>query len=306
MVGVGTLALQNPCVLTKVREAVQRYGLLKPGEKVVVAVSGGADSMALLYALHALSAEWNLTLVVAHLDHGIRPDTALDLEVVQQATQALGLPLAFAKVDVPALARARKLSLEEAGREARRAFLEETAHKAKASKIALGHTRTDLAETVLLHLVRGAGPRGWQGFRPFAPPYIRPLVLCSRGETRAFCQAQGIPFRDDPTNEDLRLPRNRVRLVVLPELRKVNPRVEEALARAAELCDPARRIPQLAEVLLPGGVTEQIRPWTRWLGPRSKRWARFSGTGAWTWRPCAPCLPACRPWSSKGRPRGQG
>ena len=236
----GLLALGDnrdkiPEMMEKVREAVKRHRLLEPGDKIVVAVSGGADSMALLHALHQLSREWNLSLVVAHLNHGIRPDAALDLEVVREAAQKLGLPLVHTWVDVPALARAKKKSLEEAGRQARRAFLENTAREVGAAKIALGHTRTDLAETILLNLVRGAGVQGLKGFAPIAPPYIRPLVLCSRAETRIFCQERGIPYRDDPTNEDRRIPRNRLRLAVLPELEKINPKAEEALARAAEL-----------------------------------------------------------------------
>ncbi|SQD92867.1 tRNA(Ile)-lysidine synthase [Candidatus Bipolaricaulis anaerobius] len=222
-------------MLARVREAIRRYGLLGPGERVLVAVSGGADSLALLHALDRLRDELSLTLTVAHLDHGIRPDTAEDLAVVQGAAMGLGLPLICDRVDVPALARATKINLEEAARLVRREFLTRAAREVGAGKIALGHTRTDVAETVLLHLLRGAGPRGLRGILPSTPPYIRPLILLSREETRSFCAREGIPFRDDPTNEDRSLLRNAIRHDVLPILSRRNPRAEEALARAAGL-----------------------------------------------------------------------
>lgn len=226
-------------MLDKVCEAIRRYALLGPGTRVLVAVSGGADSMALLHALHRVREELGVSLVAAHLDHGIRPDTAEDLALVREAAAERGLPLVRDRVDVPALAQRGKLNLEEAARLARREFLERAARQVGATKIALGHTRSDVAETVLLHLLRGAGPRGLRGILPITLPYVRPLILISRGEARAYCQAERIPFRDDPTNEDRRLARNAIRLEVLPILARFNPQAEEALARAARLCGDA-------------------------------------------------------------------
>lgn len=222
-------------MLARVREAIRRYGLLDRGDRVVVAASGGADSTALLHALLRLREELGIELVVAHLDHGIRPDSGDDLAFVRAEAGRLGLPFVGERVDVPALARERRLNLEAAARLARRGFLERVAREAGGAKIALGHTRTDLAETVLLHLLRGAGPRGLRGILPSFPPYVRPLILASREEARAFCQGEGIPFRDDPTNEDRRLLRNAIRLEVLPLLSRLQPRAEEALARAGRL-----------------------------------------------------------------------
>lgn len=222
-------------MLDKVREALRRYHMVQPGENVVVGVSGGADSMALLYSLWWLRKEFRMGLCIAHLDHGIRPDTAEDLKVVQKAVEDLGIPFVYEKVDAPRYAKEKKLNLEEAARRLRREFLLQAAEKMGAQKVALGHTRTDLAETILLHLLRGAGPAGLRAFLPVAPPFIRPLILVSRQETRAFCEAHGIPFRDDPTNYDTRITRNAIRLELLPQLQKYNPRVEEALAHAAEL-----------------------------------------------------------------------
>lgn len=225
----------NEAMLDKVREAIERYGLLDPGERVLVAVSGGADSTALLHALYRMRDEYMLSLTVAHLDHGIRPNAPGDLALVREAAMNLGLPLIHDRADVPALVREGKLNLEEAARLARREFFERAARDVGATKVALGHTRSDVAETVLLHLLRGAGPRGLRGILPATPPYVRPFILVSREEARAFCACEGIPFRDDPTNEDRRLLRNAIRHEVFPVLARGNPRAEESLARAAGL-----------------------------------------------------------------------
>ena len=143
----------------RVKEEVKRRGLLEMGDHVLVAVSGGPDSMCLLYCLWWLRRDYGLKLTIAHLDHGIRPDTEKDLEAVRWAAEDLGLPLVYERRDVPAFAKERKLNLEEAARMVRRDFLERAAKDAGATKIALGHTRTDLAETVLMHILRGASSR---------------------------------------------------------------------------------------------------------------------------------------------------
>lgn len=230
-------------MLEKVREALRKNGMVAPGETVLVAVSGGADSMALLYSLYWLREEFGIALAIAHLDHGIRPDSAEDLKVVKKAAEDLGLALIYDRVDAPSLAKKKRLNLEEAARRLRREFLFRAAKEVGAQKVALGHTRTDLAETVVLHLLRGAGPAGLRGFLPVSPPFIRPLILCLREETRRFCELHAIPFRDDPTNLDKKILRNAVRLELLPWLKRYNPRAEEALARAAEL------LAETAEVL---------------------------------------------------------
>ncbi|MFO8033858.1 MAG: tRNA lysidine(34) synthetase TilS, partial [Candidatus Bipolaricaulota bacterium] len=221
-------------MLDQVRQTIVDRGLLTSPQHVLVAVSGGADSIAMLYALFWLRHELGLQLTVAHLDHGIRADSHEDAALVRAACRDLNLPLEEQRTDVPAM-RGRSGNLEEVARRARHAFLENASQRADAQAIALGHTRTDLAETLLLHLLRGAGPAGLRGMTPSRPPYIRPLVDCSRRQTREFCRAHDLPFREDPTNQDVRLTRNAVRLELLPKLKKFNPRAEHALARAAQL-----------------------------------------------------------------------
>lgn len=226
-------------MLDKVRRTVTTRQLLRSDSHVLVAVSGGADSMAMLIALQALREELAFTITAAHLDHGIRSDSWADASLVRAACAERNLPLVESRVDVPAL-RGTSGNLEEVARHARRSFLEDAAHQVGANTIALGHTRTDLVETLLLHLIRGAGPGGLRGLAPRRPPYIRPLIDCARPATRAFCEAHNIPFRDDPTNMDTALRRNALRLELLPHLERFNPRSEEALARAAELWGEAQ------------------------------------------------------------------
>lgn len=252
--------LHNEGMLDKVREAIQRHGMFAPGMRVLVAASGGADSTALLHALVRLRDDLGVELVVAHLDHGIRPESGDDLAFVRDEAGRLGLPFVGERTDVPAFAREKRLNLEGAARIARRQFLERAAREVGAERIALGHTQTDVAETVLLHLVRGAGPRGLRGILPSTPPYVRPLILVLREEARAFCRSEGIPVRDDPTNEDRKFFRNAVRLEVLPVLARFNRKVEGALARAAGLCAEAEEVLDwtadlaLAEVSRPDGL----------------------------------------------------
>jgi len=227
-------------MLSQVRATVAHWGMVDPPQHVVVAVSGGADSIAMLYALFWLRHDLGLTLTAAHLDHCIREDSPEDAAVVRIACQDLEIPLHEERVDVPSL-RGRRGNLEEAARHARYAFLERIAALVDAHSIALGHTRTDLAETVLLHLLRGAGPTGLRGLPAVRGPYMRPLVDCSRSQTHEFCRAHDLPFREDPTNLDLRYTRNAVRLELLPQLERFNPKAEQALARSAHLWEEAQQ-----------------------------------------------------------------
>lgn len=217
-------------------QAIERHALLDPGHRVVVAVSGGQDSVALTWLLAQLREKWRLELVVAHLHHGLRGEAAdADQAFVADFAERLGLPFVAEQVSVEALARRRRIGLEEAGREARYAFLERVAAGRHAARIALGHTADDQAETVLLNLLRGAGLAGLAGMAPRRGPFIRPLLTVTRSETRAFCHAQGLSFRTDETNADLRFRRNQVRAELLPWLEAQHgPGVRAALSRTAE------------------------------------------------------------------------
>ncbi|MBI4336200.1 MAG: tRNA lysidine(34) synthetase TilS [Chloroflexi bacterium] len=225
-------------VKTAVRRTLADAGL--QGVALVAAVSGGPDSLCLLYALASLRDELRLSLHVAHLDHGLRPQSAADAVFVQQQAAALGLPCSVERQDVGELRRYRGTSLEEAAREVRYAFLTRVARATGAAAVVLGHTADDQAETVLLHLVRGSGLAGLRGMSPVSQPpllvganlaLLRPLLSVTREETETYCAALGLAPRQDVSNLDVRFSRNRLRQKVLPELRRLNPRVRKALLR---------------------------------------------------------------------------
>lgn len=211
---------------TKLSRAVETTGLFGDGDRVLVAVSGGADSMALLHLLHELHPEG---LCAAHFDHGIRPDGGRDRALVESFCARRGIPCDCGVGDVLARARVQKESLEEAARKLRYEFLEAAADRAGATRIATAHTLDDHIETVLMRLLRGSGIRGIAGIPARRGRIIRPLLSARRLDTVTYCHENSVPFREDPTNADTRFARNRIRHVVLPTLRRADPGVEDDL-----------------------------------------------------------------------------
>jgi tRNA(Ile)-lysidine synthase len=202
---------------------------------MVLAVSGGPDSMALLHGAARLvgsrAVRWQLT--VAHLDHGLRADSADDASFVADAAAALDLPLAVRGTDVRALAGAEGRSIEEAGREARYRFLHEV--PSDGALIATAHTLDDAAETVLLNLVRGSGLAGAAGIPARRGRVIRPLLGERRATLRALLDAAGLEYRLDPSNEDPAFLRNRVRADLVPILEELRPGAIDRIGRFARL-----------------------------------------------------------------------
>lgn len=224
-------------LLGRVQAFAVRHALWTPETPVIAAVSGGADSVALLLLLHELDRRRLVRLIgVAHLHHHIRAASAdEDAALVADLAARLSLPLDLAHDDVPARSRRTGQSLELAARHARLAFFRELAVRPFAPLVALGHTRSDQAETVLLRLARGTGTRGLAGMAPRTGHRIRPLLDLSRAELRAWLQSRGQTWREDASNDDTTIARNHVRLNVLPQLGQLNPSVEQALARAARI-----------------------------------------------------------------------
>ena len=208
--------------------------MLAGGETVLVAVSGGADSVALLHLLHALAPSWRLTLHVVHVDHGLRPESAADAAFVRDLGARLGVPVEVERVHVgPG-------SVEAAARAARYAALEAWAERLGAARIAVGHTLDDQAETVLMRMLNGAGVRGLAAIPPVRGRIIRPLVEIRREALRALLTAEGIAWVEDPTNRDPKFVRNRIRHELLPLLAaSYATDVVEALARVARLAREA-------------------------------------------------------------------
>ncbi|HEX5043359.1 MAG TPA: tRNA lysidine(34) synthetase TilS [Candidatus Polarisedimenticolaceae bacterium] len=225
--------------------------LLEDGATVLAAVSGGADSMALLHLLHRLAPRREIRLVVAHLDHALRRGSSADARFVARQAASRGLEL---RTDRRPVVRRKRESPEEAARRVRRAFLLEAAEEVGAAHVATGHTLDDQAETILLRLARGAGPAALGGMLAAGPgPFVRPLLGIERAELRAWLGRHRVPWREDPSNRSSTFDRNRLRHLVLPVLTEhLNPRA------ARHLVDAAARVREDAAYLdaLAAGILE--------------------------------------------------
>jgi tRNA(Ile)-lysidine synthase len=228
----------------RVLESIRRHCIVPSGARLVVAVSGGPDSVCLVHALRALTFEAGIELHLAHLDHQLRGSNArADAEFVHLLAERLGLAATLESRDVQSYKAKKRISLEEAAREVRYAFLAEVTRSVGAYAAAVGHTLDDNVETILMHLVRGAGIRGLRGLQPVSDletpsgrvKVIRPLLGVSREETEAYCLEQGLEPRVDESNHSMSLMRNRVRLELLPVLRRYNPSVGDALTRMGKI-----------------------------------------------------------------------
>ncbi len=251
-------------LIEKVRVALAERRMIAPGDRVVVAVSGGPDSLCMLHILCALRADLGISPHVAHLDHMLRgAESAAEAAFVAATAQAWGVPSTIAAIDVGARAKETRDNLHQAGRVARYAFLAQVAREQGAQAVAVAHNADDQAETVLMHLLRGAGPAGLRGICPVVPweewsgmkneewrmekksladpssfstpnsQLIRPLLGITRAEIERYCAEQGLDPRRDPTNLDRHPTRNRLRHELLPLLIEYNPHIVAALGRTA-------------------------------------------------------------------------
>ncbi|MGD2065516.1 MAG: tRNA lysidine(34) synthetase TilS [Dehalococcoidia bacterium] len=246
---------------SKVLDFVQRYSLISPEELVVVGVSGGADSVCLLHLLSKCRRELGVKLHTAHLNHLLRgAESEADAKYVSDLADSLGIPITIDKQDVAIYRIERKCSIEEAARELRYAFLGRVAKEAGANRIAIGHTRDDHVETILMHILRGTGINGLCGLAPCSPmayarqemslsteipsvakeqrnnlPVIRPLLDITREETAIYCKENQLTPRIDSSNLSLLSLRNRIRLQLLPLLKQYNPNLDQALLRLADI-----------------------------------------------------------------------
>lgn len=210
---------------------------LKPAAPVLVAVSGGADSLALLHVLRGT----DYPLLVASFNHRLRPEAETDIAHVQQIAASMRLPFVTDSADVAAHAAAEGLSIEESARHLRYRFLFNAARQAGAQAVATGHTADDQAETVLMHFLRGAGINGLKGMtaRSLLPtfdsqiPLIRPLLAWTRAQTESYCRERNLPYLTDSTNANTAYLRNRLRHHLLPQLETYNPQIRQTLAKTA-------------------------------------------------------------------------
>ena len=211
--------------------------MLSAGGRVLVAISGGADSVALLHILRVLQDRRELTIAgLGHLNHQLRGAEAdADEAFCRGLAAAADLAIEVGREDVMATALREGRSLEDAARVVRYRFLEEAAGRRQADVIAVGHSLDDQAETFLLRLTRGAGSRGLGGIRPRAGRVIRPLLEISRADLRLYLKGHGLEFRDDASNLDVRIPRNRIRKELIPSLEQYAPGIVPVLARQAQI-----------------------------------------------------------------------
>jgi tRNA(Ile)-lysidine synthase len=244
--------LRLPLLVAAVGRALRAAGTPVRGETLVVALSGGPDSVALLDALSLLQRSRGFRIVAAHLDHGLRAGSAEDAAFCASLCETLSVPLRSGQADVRSRAAREGGGLEQAARHERYAFLRRVREEENASAIAVAHTRDDQAETLLLRLLRGAGTTGMGAMRPRAGDLVRPLLAVSREQVLLHLRERGLAFREDPSNQDPGHLRNRVRHELLPYLEaRFNPRVREALARsAALLADEAAHLRAEADELL--------------------------------------------------------
>jgi tRNA(Ile)-lysidine synthase len=225
-------------LVARARDTIRRYRMLAPGDTVVAAVSGGADSTALLRVLVALKEDLRLEVHVAHFNHRLRDDADTDAAFVADMARGFGLSFHEGSGDPRAHVGSGR-SLEDAARRLRYGFLTSVAREARAQAIATGHTLDDQAETVLMRVLRGAGPWGLAGIPPgrshAGVRIVRPLIETPRAAVEAWLGAAGVEWREDATNRDQAMLRNRIRGVLIPLLEGYNPSIRRTLARLADV-----------------------------------------------------------------------
>ena len=223
-------------MLEKVKDWCHKYELLNKNDKIIVACSGGPDSLTLLNILLKMRAEFNLELIAAHFNHMLRGIEADEDEAfVEKFAQMNNIEFCSKSLDIKEYCHNNKLSLEEGARIARYQFLRDMAKKYQASKIAVGHNKDDQAETVLINLLRGSGSSGIAGISAKSCDIIRPLLSITRVEIEKYCKSEGLEPRIDKSNLEPCYLRNKIRLNLLPQLTKYNPAIVDALWKTADL-----------------------------------------------------------------------
>ncbi|MDD3364264.1 MAG: tRNA lysidine(34) synthetase TilS [Syntrophomonas sp.] len=218
----------------KIKKYIEANGLIQPGERVIVGVSGGPDSMALLHILKNLAPSLHCEVLAAHLNHGLRAEAGAEELFVKEKCRAWGITCYSRSVSVAELARVQKTTLEDTGRNARYQYFNELRELTGAERIATAHHYDDVAETVLLHLLRGSGIKGLRGILPRSGNLIRPLLMVSKEELLNYLQAREIDYCLDKSNDDSVYLRNRIRHGLIPYLQKeFNPRIVGKLNQLA-------------------------------------------------------------------------
>ena len=231
-------------MIDKVKKTVKEHKLINPGDKIIVGVSGGPDSVCLLHVLRQLKEEYKLDLVVAHVNYGYRGQEAdKDEGHVKKLAEEYGLDYKILK---PAQSDAKSANLEASAREIRYDFFQQLLKQEKANKIAVAHNQNDQVETILMFFLRGSGLKGLSGMDYQQGKVIRPLLDCSREEILAYLKENKLEYRQDKTNKDLAFTRNRLRHELIPHLQQeFNPNLPATLLQSAKtICDDYKFIGQ--------------------------------------------------------------
>ena len=218
-------------------DTCKRFNLIDSGDKIVVGVSGGPDSISLLHLLIKYKQKFGYELVVCHINHLIREDSTDDEIFVENYCGKNNIKFYVKRIDVETYAKENKLSVEDAGRRIRYDFFEEVRNKENANKIAIAHNKNDNAETVLLNLIRGAGTKGLEGIRAFDKNrnIIRPIINVEKKDIISFCKKEKLEPRIDSTNSQNIYRRNQIRNDILPKLAEINPNIIDTLTRTSDI-----------------------------------------------------------------------
>ena len=221
----------------KVINTIKRYNLIQSGDKVVLGVSGGPDSISMLNILNEIKEEWQFEIYVAHINHMIRKEANDDEKYVQQYCEKNNIQCFVKRVNVQEIANIQKIGTEEAGRNIRYEFFEEVLQKVGANKIAIAHNKNDKIETIVMNLLRGSGLSGLKGIEPIREQrIIRPLIECERQEIEQYCEQYKLNPRIDKTNFENDYTRNKIRNIVIPYIKnKFNPNIIETMDRLSRV-----------------------------------------------------------------------
>ena len=220
----------------KVLKTIKKYNLIEAGDKIVLGVSGGPDSISMLVILNELKEKLNFDIVVAHVNHGLRENAKIDEEYVKEFCEKNKIECFVLNANVKEVSENRKIGLEEAGRIVRYNFFDEISKKVGAKKIGIAHNKNDNLETMIMNLLRGSGTNGLRGIEPQNQNYIRPLIEIDRKEIESFCEKENLNPRIDESNFENEFTRNKIRNIVVPFIKEeFNPNIVESFWRLAEI-----------------------------------------------------------------------
>ena len=249
----------------KVIKTIKKYNLIQNGDKIVLGVSGGPDSISMLDILNSIKDEMGFEIYVVHVNHLIRTEAIDDEKYVEEYCKKNNIEFFAKRIDVLKIADTQKIGTEEAGRKARYEFFEEIYSKVGANKIAIAHNKNDKAETIIMHLLRGSGLSGLKGIEPIRNnKYIRPLIECERSEIEKYCEENNLNPRIDKTNFENEYTRNKIRNIVIPYIKKeFNPNIIETLDRLSEVATDEsnyidRQVQNIYNKILLGKTEKQI------------------------------------------------